>query len=143
MADYGMLIPTGGGEDIPLKKAKIMIGRRETCDIVLRFPNVSGQHCTLTLESGYWFATDLKSSNGTKVNGIRIAGKKRLDPGCQIAFAKHQYEVHYNPEALGASGPAPADDDSIEHLIKSSLMERAGLQRRPEGERSKSADLDE
>ncbi len=143
MADYGMLIPTGGGEDVPLKKSTILIGRRETCDIVLRFPNVSGQHCRLTLESGYWFATDLNSSNGTKLNGTRITGKRRLDPGAIIAIAKHQYEVQYNPESLGASGAPPADEDAIETLMKSSLMQRAGLDRRNEDDKPKKKNLDE
>jgi adenylate cyclase len=143
MADYGMLIPTGGGEDIPLKKDKILIGRRETCDIVLRFPNVSGQHCRLTLESGYWFVTDLNSSNGTKLNGVRIAGKRRLDPGAILAFAKHQYEVHYDPEAIGASGAPPGDDDAIDTIMKASLMQRAGLDRRSQNDRTKNKNLED
>lgn len=143
MADYGMLIPTGGGEDIPLKKDKILIGRRENCDIVLRFPNVSGQHCRLSLESGYWFVTDLNSSNGTKLNGARIAGKRRLDPGALLAVAKHQYEVHYDPEKLGASGPPPTDEDAIDAIMKASLMQRAGLDRRSEADKARNKNLDD
>lgn len=143
MADYGMLIPTGGGEDVPLKKDKILIGRRETCDIVLRFPNVSGQHCKLSLESGYWFVTDLNSSNGTKLNGTRIAGKRRLDPGALLAVAKHQYEIHYDPEKLGASGPPPSDEDAIDAIMKASLMQRAGLDRRSEREKNKIKNLED
>lgn len=126
MANFGFLVPTGGGEDLPLKKNRILIGRRETCDIILRFPNVSGQHCRLTLEQGYWFIKDLDSRNGTKVNGYRVT-RKRCDPGVIISIAKHQYEIRYNPEELGASGPPPGDDDQIEIALRSSLMERAGL----------------
>ncbi len=129
MADYGFLAPTGGGEDIPLKKDRILIGRRDNCDIVLRFSNVSGQHCRMTLEQGYWFIKDLESRNGTKVNGYRVT-RKRLDPGVIISIAKHQYEIRYNPEDLGAMGPPPADDDQIDMSLRSSLMERAGLERR-------------
>ncbi len=143
MADYGMLIPTGGGEDVPLKKDKILIGRRDNCDIVLRFPNVSGQHCRLTLESGYWFVTDLNSSNGTKLNGTRISGKRRLDPGALLAVAKHQYEVNYDPEKLGASGPPPNDEDAIEAIMKASLMQRAGLDRRSEADKIRKKNLDD
>jgi adenylate cyclase len=84
------------------------------------------------LENGYWFATDLKSSNGTKLNGQKILSKRRLDPGCTIAFAKHQFEVQYDPESLGATGQPPQDDDAIEMLLRTSLMERAGLQQRPD-----------
>jgi len=131
MSDYGLLVPLGGGEDIPLKKDRILIGRRENCDIVLRFPNVSSQHCRLSLEQGYWFAKDLDSRNGTKVDGQRVT-RKRLDPNCTITIAKHQYTIQYDPEQLGAMGPPPADDDHIEGMLRSSLMERAGLARRAE-----------
>jgi len=126
MANFGYLVPTGGGEDIPLKQQRILIGRRETCDVILRFPNVSGQHCRMTLEQGYWFIKDLESRNGTKVNGYRVT-RKRCDPGVIISIAKHQYEIRYNPEELGAMGPPPGDDDQIEIALRSSLMERAGI----------------
>ena len=33
----GELIPKGGGDSIPLLKEKLLVGRRESCDIVLRF----------------------------------------------------------------------------------------------------------
>ena len=65
---YGELVPLGGGDPIPLLKQRLMIGRRESCDIVLRFANVSGQHCELIVDSGYWFVIDKASRNGTKVN---------------------------------------------------------------------------
>jgi len=126
MANFGYLVPTGGGEDIPLKQQRILIGRRETCDVILRFPNVSGQHCRMTLEQGYWFIKDLESRKGTKVNGYRVT-RKRCDPGVIISIAKHQYEIRYNPEELGAMGPPPGDDDQIEIALRSSLMERAGI----------------
>lgn len=129
MADYGLLVPTGGGEDIPLKKDRILIGRRDNCDIVLRFSNVSGQHCRMTLELGYWFIKDLDSRNGTKVNGLSIR-RKRLDPGSIITIAKHGYEIQYTPELLGAKGLPPADDDNLDLALRTSLMERAGLDRR-------------
>src|SRR5207245_361620 len=49
---YGELVPLGGGDAIPLLKKKLVIGRRENCDIVLRFPNISARHCELTLTQG-------------------------------------------------------------------------------------------
>ncbi len=142
MADYGLLVPTGGGEDIPLKKVRILIGRRDTCDIVLRFSNVSGQHCRMTLELGYWFIKDLDSRNGTKVNGLSIR-RKRLDPGSVITIAKHGYEIQYNPEILGAKGLPPADDDNLDLGLRTTLMERAGLDRRAAEDRGTNAKDDD
>lgn len=127
--EMGELVPVGGGDPIPLFKSKLVVGRRESCDISLKFANISGQHCRLSLESGYWFARDLNSRNGTKVDGKRIY-RKRLDPGCTLSLAKHDYKVAYDPQALGAFGTPPPDDDDAEELLRRSLMDRAGLNRR-------------
>lgn len=133
---YGMLVPVGGGDPIPLLKDKLLIGRRDSCDIALTFPNVSGQHCRMTVEHGYWFVKDLGSRNGTKVDGKSVV-RKRLDPGCRISFAKHEYRIQYEPQDLGAFGPPPADDEYLDELIKSSLVDRAGIGRRSTEEPSR------
>lgn len=137
---YGKLVPVGGGDPIPLLKDRLIIGRREGCDIVLKFANISGQHCRMTVEHGYWFVRDLGSRNGTKVDGRSVI-RKRLDPQCRISFAKHEYTVEYEPQDLGAYGPPPADDDHMEELMKSSLMDRAGLNRRSSADPSKNRNV--
>jgi predicted component of type VI protein secretion system len=124
---YGELIPVGGGDPIPLLKKSLLVGRRESCDIVLRFSNVSAHHCQLTLTGGYWYIRDLNSRNGIKVNGLRTP-EKRIDPGDTISIAKHRYEVHYSPVDLGAVGPPPPDVAEQE-IFGKSLLERAGLER--------------
>jgi hypothetical protein len=126
---YGQLTPIGGGDPIPLIKDRLLVGRRGESDIQLKFPNVSTQHCRMTLEQGYWFVKDLGSRNGTKVDDRSVV-RKRVDPGSKLSFAKHHYIIEYEPQSLGAYGPPPADDDYVEELMRSSLMDRAGLSRR-------------
>jgi adenylate cyclase len=126
---FGQLTPVGGGDPIPLIKERLLVGRRGQVDIQLNFPNVSSQHCRLTLEHGYWFVKDLNSRNGTKVDN-RAVMRKRADPGSKISIAKHQYVIEYEPQSLGAYGPPPADDDYMEEVLKSSLMDRAGISKR-------------
>jgi len=125
---YGELVPVGGGDPIPLLKKSLLIGRRESCDIVLRFSNVSAHHCQLTVNAGYWHIRDLQSRNGVKVNGVRVTDK-RVDPGDIVSVAKHKYELHYSPIDLGAVGPPPPDVPNTD-IFKKSLLERAGLERR-------------
>lgn len=122
---YGELVPVGGGDPIPLLKKSLLVGRRESCDIVLRFPNVSAHHCQLTLLNGYWYVRDLQSRNGVKVNNLRVT-EKRLDPGDTLAVAKHRYEVQYSPAELGAIGPPPGEG-GVGEVFSKSLLERAGL----------------
>ena len=117
---YGELDPCGGGDPIPLLKRKLIIGRRSSCDITLRFPNISSNHCELTLQNGHWHVTDLGSANGIKVNGERC-DQKFLFPGDTLEVAKHRYEIHYQ-----AFGDRPVDEVS-ENPFAQSLMEKAGL----------------
>ena len=137
---FGELVPVGGGDPIPLLKKELLIGRRESCDIVLRFSNVSAHHCELIAISGYWYVRDLNSRNGVKVNGVRVKDK-RIDPGDIFSVAKHKYEVVYSPvDHLGAMGPPPPDTVETDVFSKS-LLERAGLERKGAGKQgSKSTD---
>jgi pSer/pThr/pTyr-binding forkhead associated (FHA) protein len=130
---YGQLVPIGGGDPIPLLKPYLSIGRRENCDIVLRFGNVSGQHCELTLEHGWWFVKDSNSQNGTRVNGLKVS-KKRLDPGDRLTVSRHDYEVRYSPKDNGGDETRPPEDDVFADIMGRSLMESAGLDRKKKHE---------
>jgi len=127
-ASLGELHPVGGGDPIPLLKETLVIGRRESSDIVLRFPNVSGTHCELSLVAGHWVVKDLGSSNGTKVNGTRVT-EGRVDPGDKLSIGRHEYEVCYVPGAAGdgqgSTLKAPARD-----IFSRSLLATAGLENR-------------
>jgi predicted component of type VI protein secretion system len=126
---YGELIPIGGGDPIPLLKDQLLVGRRESCDIVLRFANVSAHHCQLSIDNGYLYVRDMQSRNGIKVNDVRVQ-ERRLDPGDILAVAKHRYRVEYDPADLGAVGPPPPDNMSQE-IMRESLLSRAGLEHAP------------
>ena len=129
---YGELLPLGGGDPIPLLKPTLMIGRRESADIVLRFPNISGHHCELSLEGGYWTIKDLRSSNGTKVNGTRVTEQK-LRPGDKLSIAKHDFEIVFDPSRLGGTAPV-AEKSHQESLFSRSLLESAGLEVKARGD---------
>jgi len=124
---YGELIPLGGGDPIPLLRTTLLVGRRESCDIVLRFPNVSGAHCELSVSGGHWVVKDLGSSNGTKVNGSRIT-EQQVESGDKISFGRHVYEIFYNPALLGADGTEAGEHQP--DVFATSLLSAAGLERR-------------
>jgi adenylate cyclase len=128
---FGELVPVGGGDPIPLMKKRLRIGRREGCDIVLNFGNVSGHHCLMEIEEGYWFIRDLDSRNGVKIAGKRIMSgvRRRLDPDVEVTIAKHLFKIHYDPVELGAYG-TPPKDEVVDDFFRESLLERAGLQRK-------------
>ncbi len=127
-SSYGELHPVGGGDPIPLLKPTLVVGRRESCDIVLRFPNVSGTHCELSITDGRWTVKDLNSSNGTKVNGTRIS-EGQLDPGDRVSIGRHEYEVCYDPSRIGDAGGSFALAAQRD-IFSRSLLASAGLENR-------------
>src|SRR5262245_28167055 len=127
----GELVPVGGGDSIPLIRANLTIGRRNQCDIPLRFPNISNVHAELIFREGYWYIRDLNSTNGIKVNGVRVH-EKLVYPKDEIAIGKKGYVIHYT---------LPTNRRAVEELeediLSQSLLERAGLERPKRRQRTK------
>jgi adenylate cyclase len=123
---FGELVPVGGGDAIPLISDVMTIGRRESCDICLKFQNISGTHCELSLRNGIWHLRDLNSTNGVKVNGERTL-RRPLRPGDEIEIAKHKYIIQYRLAAGVKLEDVFSEDE--DNVFNQSLMEKAGLER--------------
>ncbi|HZW34250.1 MAG TPA: FHA domain-containing protein [Isosphaeraceae bacterium] len=63
-----------------------IIGSGADCDLVVERPTVSGRHCRLTETADGYLLEDLGSSNGTYVNGARIASATRVSTGDTITL---------------------------------------------------------
>jgi adenylate cyclase len=124
LAANGELIPVGGGDTVPLIRDRLTIGRRESCDICLRFPNVSSLHCSLAFRDGYWEVYDLNSTNGVKVNGNRVQ-RSILKPGDELSIAKRRYVIEYHL----AAGQRALDEIMEDDVMAQPLLEKAGLVR--------------
>lgn len=66
------------GERIALGDEPISIGRMPDCTIPLDDSNVSRRHCEVRRGVSGYVAVDLGSTNGTKVNGVKIEGEHVL-----------------------------------------------------------------
>jgi signal transduction histidine kinase/pSer/pThr/pTyr-binding forkhead associated (FHA) protein len=60
-----------------------LIGRSSEA-LALTDQTISRRHAELTPDDGRWYINDLKSSNGTYVNGVRVVSRQPLQPGDQI-----------------------------------------------------------
>jgi adenylate cyclase len=121
----GELVPAGGGDNIPLIREVMTLGRRDTCDIPLRFPNISGIHAELSFRNGYWFIRDRNSTNGIKVNGVRVL-EKMLHPKDRITIGKRHYTILYE---LPIDHIGKLEEEVEEDVMSQSLMEKAGLEK--------------
>lgn len=84
---YGIRV---GREIVKLDKQTLVIGRSETCDIVLSSALVSRQHARLHVSSEGVQVEDLGSRNGVVVNGVPIEGQQKLAHGDTILLGEEQ-----------------------------------------------------
>jgi hypothetical protein len=78
-----LLLPTG--DRVPLGEYVVTVGRQNDCTIVLGDPNVSRHHAEVRPSGDGFVVVDLGSTNGTKVNGARVA-EQQLHDGDEVAF---------------------------------------------------------
>jgi pSer/pThr/pTyr-binding forkhead associated (FHA) protein len=72
------------GQQIPLDTDCFVIGRAPDCHLAVPSPSVSRRHAQLRLEDGKWSAEDLRTRNGTWVNGQRIQSRTPLSHNDEI-----------------------------------------------------------
>jgi sigma-B regulation protein RsbU (phosphoserine phosphatase) len=73
-----------GGERIAIGPGRLVIGRHPACDIVIDASAVSRQHAAITTSGDDSLIDDLRSRNGTLVNGRAVGGPHRLEDGDEI-----------------------------------------------------------
>ncbi len=78
------------GQRFSVTKDSIVIGRVAGSDVVISDPEVSRRHASITWEGGQPVIKDLGSTNGTFVNGVRVAGPRALSDGDTIGLGKVQ-----------------------------------------------------
>jgi pSer/pThr/pTyr-binding forkhead associated (FHA) protein len=64
-----------------LDTERVTIGRQSSCSIVIRDTNVSREHVQLRRRPSGWTLRDIGSTNGTKLNGVRVEGEQMLANG--------------------------------------------------------------
>ena len=74
-----------------LVKAKVTVGSDESNDFVIRDATVSRQHAIISFNQGRLEISDLKSTNGTFINGKRITETTPFDKGDSIRFGGTQF----------------------------------------------------
>lgn len=71
------------GQILPLDPVTI-IGRDRRATIPVEHSFISAEHTQLSWQGGQWWASDLRSTNGTWVNGSQISVSTAVQPGDEI-----------------------------------------------------------
>ena len=81
------------------------VGKKESCSLVLDRINISREHCEIVAADGGYAIRDLKSRNGTFVNGERIGSETVLLDGDVIQLGDFTLVFRAGDKA-GESAPA-------------------------------------
>jgi len=88
------LNPVNGGRPIVLRRTRpLVVGRDDDCDAVIPDASVSGRHARVEFDGVAWAVTDLGSTNGTWLNGDRLAASTRIEPSDVVQFGRFYVQV--------------------------------------------------
>lgn len=84
-------------ESYLLNSPSVLIGRSCDNDIIFEESSVSSSHCKIYEKGGHHYILDLESTNGTKVNGLKIQEETKIVSGDIIVLG--EVEVLFESEA--------------------------------------------
>jgi serine phosphatase RsbU (regulator of sigma subunit) len=106
---------TSPGQLFELSGERMVMGRHPSCQIVLDNAAVSRNHAQILDSHGTYFVEDLRSRNGTLVNGEAIQGRTELKDGDEVRVCEVVLRFYLGTPpadavpslsmAAGASGP--------------------------------------
>ena len=91
------------GTRFAVTRAVSSIGRTEENDIVIVDESISSSHATLLAKAGSWYVIDLRSANGTFIDGYRVAAERMLPPGSLLTVG--QVKMIFWPASHGSPEP--------------------------------------
>ncbi len=112
----------GGSEQLEFDKDEVTVGRLDGNDICISKGNVSKYHAKIVEKQGKFVVVDLKSTNGTFVNGKKIAGPVVVKPTDKIYIGdaiisveplEAQAEEEYEEEPPPEDEEPPQEDEEL------------------------------
>ena len=101
---------TGQEIEFPIAQgvAEVRIGRSSGNSLRIRAPSISRNHSILVRREGQFFLTDNGSSNGTYINGKRLAANQTYPVAVGDALRFGEVEVRFQAGSQEVAAPPPA-----------------------------------
>lgn len=120
-----LVMEKGGKEqEFNFDSEQISLGRVRGNDVVLAKPNISKRHALIRVVDGKLYIEDLKSTNGTLLNGRRISGARPFEAKDQIQIGDFAITALLAP-AGGVLKPATAAPKEFESEITDTISIQA------------------
>jgi pSer/pThr/pTyr-binding forkhead associated (FHA) protein len=120
------LVALNDGPNILLDKPILLLGRHPECDIQIDSRKISRRHCCIAQVSDYLVVRDLGSTNGVRINGVRVT-EGRLNAGDELTIGNHRYQVAWEAGVIplpqrppAQAKPAPPAMPNSEDYLESS-----------------------
>src|SRR5512135_3436419 len=113
MVNLSLTEKGGSTNELSFEKAEVTVGRVRGNDIVLPKGNVSKHHCRLLARDGEIVVEDLHSTNGTYVNGRKIAEATPLSPGDKVFVGDFIMRIAALEAGRTSSPPAHPEAGSL------------------------------
>jgi predicted component of type VI protein secretion system len=98
------LVALTDGPNILLDKPILLFGRHPECDVQIESRKVSRRHCCIAQVSNYLVVRDLGSTNGIRINGVRVL-EGRLTVGDELTIGSHRYQIAW--DSIPPNPPPP------------------------------------
>lgn len=115
-----VLVALDDGPDILLDRPLTVVGRDPRSDARLDSILVSRRHCCLATDRGEVEVRDLGSTNGIRINGLRVEAG-RLRPGDELAIGRFRFRLSDVPACgvpSAAAGSAVACNAGDAHKTR-------------------------
>lgn len=128
------LIALTDGPNILLDKPILLLGRHPECDVQIESRKISRRHCCIALVDGHLIVRDLGSTNGIRVNGIRVQeGKLHADD--ELTIGNSRFKVRWETmdaeplprEQKPALPPPLCRPESVDDAVLESCEEPVAL----------------
>jgi EAL domain-containing protein (putative c-di-GMP-specific phosphodiesterase class I) len=108
---------------VPIYTSPFLVGRKASCALPLACSAVSNVHAELRDDGVKLTVRDLRSTNGTYVNGQRIAGEVDLVSGDLVQFGKIVFRVvRQAPSLSNATAAEEVCDEAMSLVLFDRLM---------------------
>ncbi|MCX7803557.1 MAG: FHA domain-containing protein [Planctomycetota bacterium] len=116
----------GGQEQqtFALEKPSTVVGRDPTCDIQIDNLGISRNHCQFLRRGSAYVVQDMNSSNGTFVNGKRIA-EHYLNDQDEVVIGKYTLKFRNDEQAAQAQA---AEKKEVPDTLNTYVMDGAKIQ---------------